>query len=59
MSYDTSHGSAQVSGEGRAAVEAEPAYPEEDGAEDYVGYVVWAVGESGDGVVAAAFAEHD
>lgn len=48
----------EVHGEGRAAVEAEPADPQEDGPEDDVGDVVWAVGQAVVLVIAGALAEH-
>lgn len=59
MGDDTGHDGAEVGAEGAAAVEAKPADPEEDGADDDVGDVVRAVGEAMAGVVAMALAEHE
>lgn len=50
---------ADVHGEGGAAVEAEPADPEEDGADDDVGDVVRPPGHAGVVAVAGALAEHE
>lgn len=58
MGDDTGHDGTQVSGEGTAAVEAEPADPEEHGTQDDVGDVMGPVGEAVDVVVAGALAEH-
>ena len=54
-----SHNGADVHGQGGTAVEAKPADPEEDGAEDDVGDVVRAVGQAVVVVVAGALAEHE
>ena len=43
---DASHDGAEVRGEGRAAVEAEPAHPEKDGAKDDMRHIVGAVGQA-------------
>lgn len=56
---DASHDGAHVGGERRAAVEAEPADPQEDGAEDDVGDVVRAVRQAGGLGVAGSLADHD
>lgn len=53
------HDGADVHGQGRAAVEAEPTDPEEDGAEDDVGDVVGSVGEAVVAAVPRALAEHE
>lgn len=59
MGNDTGHDGTQVSAERGTAVEAKPADPEEDGADDDVGDVVGPVGETVEIAVPAAFAEHD
>lgn len=56
---DAGHDGAQVSSEGRAAVEAEPANPQEHGSEDDVGHVVRSVRETGGLGVASSLAEHE
>ena len=56
--HDARLGRTQVCGEGGAAVEAKPAKPEEDGAQDNVGSVVRLVREAL-GAVAPALAEVD
>jgi hypothetical protein len=53
------HDGAHVCREGRAAVEAEPADPEEDGAEHDVGDVVRTGRQAADVVVAPPLAQHD
>lgn len=53
------HDGAEVHGQRGAAVEAEPADPEEDGAEDDVGHAVRAVWEALRLGVARSLAEHD
>lgn len=58
MGDDARHDSAQVSGQGTAAVEAKPADPQKDGAEHDVGDIVGAVGQAVDLVVAGALAQH-
>lgn len=58
MGDNAGHDGAQVGGERTAAVEAEPANPEEDGAKDDVGDVVRTVGQAAGVVVAGALAEH-
>jgi len=55
----TSHDSAQIRAERAAAIEAEPADPQEDSANDYVGDVVRAVRQAVCVLVAVALAEHD
>lgn len=59
MGHDAGHDGTHVGGERRAAVEAEPADPEEDRAEHDVGDVVGSVGEAVGVRVAGALAEHD
>lgn len=56
---DAGHDGTQVGGEGRAAVEAEPADPEEDGAEDDVRDVVGAERQAVQLRVASALAQHE
>jgi hypothetical protein len=53
------HDGTEVDTEGRATVEAEPANPQEDGADDDVGDVVGSPGHTGVLGVASALAEHD
>ena len=56
---DAGHDGTEVGGEGAAAVEAEPADPEEHSPQNDVGDVVGAVGQAVDLVVAVALAEHE
>lgn len=57
--HDAGHDGTHVGRQGAAAVEAEPADPEEDGAQDDVGDVVGAVRQPVDLVVAGTLAEHE
>lgn len=59
VGHVTCHHCANVHGEGRATVEAEPADPEEDRAENDVGYIMRTVGKTVVVVVASALAEHE
>lgn len=56
---DAGHDGTKVGGQGAAAVEAEPADPEEHSPQNDVGDVVGAVGQAIDLVVAVALAEHE
>lgn len=59
VGHEAGHDSAEVHAQCRAAVEAEPADPEEDGADDDVCDAVRAVRQAAVLVVAGALAQHD
>jgi hypothetical protein len=59
MGHHARHDRAHVRTEGRAAVEAEPADPEEDRAENDVRHVVWTVRQATGIIVSSPFSQHD